>query len=113
MRIATALASRQFRKGPLLTIGTIVVGAFGAYEAADYVIREDFTGMGYAGVVLVGGAIVIRILKNWRNGLYFFLVWLLFEDFARKFLGNNMVVFFAKDALVLILYLAFLAAWRR
>jgi len=64
-------------------------------------------------MALVGGAIVIRILNNWRNGLYFFLSWLLFEDFARKFLGNNMTIFFAKDLLALILYLAFLAAFRR
>lgn len=113
MRIASALSSLQFRKGPLLTIGTIVVGALGAYEAADYVIREDFTGMTYAGIALMGGAIVIGILNNWRNGLYFFLSWLLFEDFARKFLGNNMAIFFAKDLLVLILYIAFLAAFRR
>ncbi len=113
MRIASALSSRHLRKGRLLTIGTIVVGALGAYEAADYVIREDFTGMAYAGMALVGGAIVIRILNNWRNGLYFFLSWLLFEDFARKFLANNMTIFFAKDLLVLILYLAFLAAFRR
>jgi hypothetical protein len=113
MRIASALSSRQLRKGPLLTIGSIVVGALGAYEAADYVIREDFTGLAYAGMALVGGAIVIRILNNWRNGLYFFLSWLLFEDFARKFLGNNMAIFFAKDLLVLILYFAFLAAFRR
>jgi hypothetical protein len=113
MRIASALSSRRFRKGPLLTIGTIVVGALAAYEASDYVIREDFAGMAYAGIALVGGAIVIRILKNWRDGLYFFLAWLLFEDFARKFLGNNMAIFFAKDALVLILYFAFLAAFRR
>ena len=113
MRIASALSSRWLRKGPLLTIGTIIVGALGAYEAADYVIREDFTGMAFAGMTFVCGAIVIRILNNWRNGLYFFLGWLLFEDFARKFLGNNMTIFFAKDLLVLILYLAFLAAFRR
>jgi hypothetical protein len=113
MRIASTLSLRHLRKGTLLTIGMIVVGALGAYEAADYVIREDFTGMAYAGMALVGGAIVIRILNNWRNGLYFFLSWLLFEDFARKFLGNNMAIFFAKDVLVLILYLALLAAWRR
>ena len=69
MKIASALSSRQLRKGPLLTIGMILVGALGAYEAADYVIREDFTGMAYAGMALVGGAIVIRILNNWRNGL--------------------------------------------
>ena len=113
MRIASALSSGQFRNGPLLTIGTIIVGALAAYQAAEYVIRGDFTGMAYAGMALVGGAIVIGILNNWRNGVYFFLCWLLFEDFARKFLGNNMAIYFAKDFLALVVYISFLAAIRR
>jgi len=107
------LSSGQSRKGPLLTIGTFVVGAFAAYQSAEYVVRGDFTGMAYAGMALVGGAIVIGILNNWRNGVYFFLSWLLFEDFARKFLGNNMAIYFAKDFLALIVYISFLAAVRR
>jgi hypothetical protein len=113
MRIASALSSGQFRRGPLITIGTLVVGALAAYQAADYVIRDDFTGVAYAGMALVGGAIVIGILNNWRNGVYFFLTWLLFEDFARKFLGNNMAIYFAKDFLALVVYISFLAAIRR
>src|SRR6202790_2293394 len=113
MRITSALSSGQFRKGPLLTIGTLVVGALAAYQAAQYVISGDFTGMAYAGMALVGGAIVIGILNNWRNGVYFFLSWLLFEDFARKFLGNNMAIYFAKDFLALVVYISFLAAVRR
>src|SRR5712692_5465796 len=113
MRIATALSLGQFRKGPLITVGTLVVGALAAYQAAEYVIRDDFTGITYAGMALVGGAIVIGILNNWRNGVYFFLTWLLFEDFARKFLGNNMAIYFAKDFLVLVVYLSFFAAYRR
>src|SRR6266852_4237273 len=110
MRIATALSLGQFRKGPLITVGTLVVGALAAYQAAEYVIRDDFTGITYAGMALVGGAIVIGILNNWRNGVYFFLTWLLFEDFARKFLGNNMAIYFAKDFLALVVYISFLAA---
>src|SRR6266850_2669143 len=113
MRIASALSSGQFRKGPLLTIGTLVVGALAAYQAAQFVIRGDFTGMAYAGMAVVGGAIVIGILNNWRNGVYFFLGWLLFEDFARKFLGNNMAIYFAKDFLALVVFISFLAAYRR
>ena len=113
MRIASALSSGQFRKGPLLTIGTLVVGALAAYQAAQYVIRDDFSGMAYAGMAIVGGAIVIGILNNWRNGVYFFLSWLLFEDFTRKFLGNNMAIYFAKDFLALVAYISFLASLRR
>src|SRR6202521_1913551 len=113
MRIATALSSGQFRKGPLITVGTLVVGALAAYQAAEYVVRGDFTGMAYAGMALVGGAIGIGILNNWRNGVYFFLIWLLFEDLARKFLGNNMAIYFAKDFLALVVFSSFLAASRR
>jgi len=113
MRIASALSSGQFRKGPLVTIGTLVVGALAAYQAAEFVISGDLTGMAYAGTALAGGAIVIRIFNNWRNGVYFFLSWLLFEDFARKFLGNNMAIYFAKDFLALVVFISFLAAYRR
>jgi hypothetical protein len=113
MRIASALSSGQFRRGPLLTIGTLIVGAFAAYQAAEYVIIGDFTSLAYVGMVVVGGAIVIGILNNWRNGVYFFLSWLLFEDFARKFLGNNMAIYFAKDFLALVVFISFLAAVRR
>src|SRR6266852_3794079 len=113
MRIASALSSSHFRRGPLLTIGTFIVGAFAAYLAAEYVVREDFASLAYVGAAVAGGAIVIGILNNWRNGVYFFLSWLLFEDFVRKFLGNNMAVFFAKDFLALVVFISFLAAVRR
>jgi len=113
MRIASDLSLRQLPRGPLLTTGIYVLGAFTAYEAAQYVIRDDLTGLAYVGLALAGGAIVIGILNNWRNGVYFFLSWLLFEDFARKFLGNNMAIYFAKDFLALVVFVSFLAALRR
>src|SRR6266436_6063714 len=113
MRIGSALSSSHFRRGPLLTIGTFIVGAFAAYLAAEYVVSGDFMGMAYAGMALMGGVIVIGILNNWRNGVYFFLSWLLFEDFARKFLGNDMAIYFAKDFLALVVFISFLAAYRR
>ncbi len=37
----------------------------------------------------------------------------MFEDFARKFLGNNMAIYFAKDFLLLVVLISFLAAMRR
>jgi hypothetical protein len=113
MRIASVLSTGQFRRGPLLLFGTLVVGAFAAYEMAQYVINDDMTGLAYAGLCIAGGAIVLGILNNWRNGVYFFLTWLLFEDFARKFLGNNMAIYFAKDFFALVVYISFLAAFRR
>jgi hypothetical protein len=112
MRIAS-VSSGQLLRRPLLAFGTLVVGAFAAYEAAQYVINDDMTGLIYVGLCLAGGAIVVAILNNWRNGVYFFLSWLVFEDFARKFLGNNMAIYFAKDFLVLVVYISFFAAFRR
>lgn len=113
MRIATALRSGQSQRRPLIAFGTLIFGALAAYELAQYVIRGDMTGLAYVGMCFVGGVIVVGILNNWRNGVYFFLSWLLFEDFARKFLGNNMAIYFAKDFLVLVVYLSFFAAYRR
>jgi hypothetical protein len=89
------------------------MGAFAAYQTAQYVINDDMSGLALAALSLAGGAIVVAILHNWRNGVYFFLSWLLFEDFARKFLGNNMAIYFAKDFLVLIVYLSFFTAFQR
>jgi hypothetical protein len=113
MRIASALSPGQFGRRPLLVFGILVFGAFAAYEAAQYVINDDMTGLAYAAMCIAGGAAVIAILNNWRNGVYLFLSWLLFEDFARKFLGNNMAIYFAKDLLALIVYISFFAAFRR
>ena len=113
MRFASAISFGQIRRGPLILFGTLVVGAFAAYQVSQYVIAGDLAGMAYAGMTVVGGAIVLAILKNWRNGVYFFLGWLLFEDFARKFLGNNMAIYFAKDFLALVVFLSFVAAYRR
>src|SRR5437762_8385246 len=64
-------------------------------------------------LLLVGAAAGIgaTVLANWRMGVYLFLAWLLVEDLPRKFLGNDMRLYFAKDALAVIVYLAFLAAW--
>jgi len=113
MRIASALSSGQFGRRPLIVFGLFVAGAFAAYEAAQYVINDDMTGLAYAAMCIVGGAVVVAILNNWRNGVYLFLSWLLFEDFARKFLGNNMAIFFAKDFLLLVVLISFMAAFRR
>jgi hypothetical protein len=111
--LASALSSVQFGKRPLLAFGTLVVGAFAAYESAQYILNNDITGLVYACMCILGAVVVVAILHNWRNGVYFFFSWLLFEDFARKFLGNNMAIYFAKDFLVLVVYVSFFAAYRR
>jgi hypothetical protein len=101
------------RRGPLLAFGFFVFAMIAAYEVAGYIISNDVASLAFAAMAFVGGAIIIAILNNWRNGVYFFLGWLLFEDLARKFLGNNMMIYFAKDVLVAVVYLSFFIAYRR
>ncbi|HXM95659.1 MAG TPA: hypothetical protein VOA64_15635 [Candidatus Dormibacteraeota bacterium] len=113
MNIHTSITPSEFRRSPLVALGFLVVFVVAAYEFAQFVINDDLIGLAYVAMALVMGAFVIGMLKNWRNGLYFFVVWLLFEDFARKFLGNNMAIYFAKDFLVAIVYLSFFVAYRR
>jgi hypothetical protein len=90
----------------------VIFGA-AAFECTQYLIADDFVGLAYMGLLSVGTVFVFAMLKNWRTGVYVFFIWLLFEDFARKFLGNNMAIFFAKDFLVAMVYLSFFAALRR
>jgi len=50
---------------------------------------------------------VVATLHDWRSAFYIFLLWLLFEDLARKYLGNNMVIYFGKDVLAGVAYFSF------
>jgi hypothetical protein len=86
---------------------------FTSYKAASYVITGDMIGLAYVTLLFIGAALVVAMLNDWRNGLYFFLAWLLFEDLARKYLGNNMAIYFAKDILVAVVYLSLFIAYRR
>ena len=103
----------SINRNRLLTPLLFLVGLALAYLSAGYIVSGDFTSLAFVAMIAAGAVAAAVILGNWRNGTYFFLAWLLFEDFARKFLGNNMAVYFAKDVLVLLVYLSFFAAYRR
>ena len=64
------------------------------------------------GAVFVAFFVAARIAGDWSSGVYLFFVWLLFEDLVRKYMGNNMYIYFAKDALVAVTYASFLVARR-
>ena len=113
MKLAAQAVPGNLRRSPLVVLGFVILFIVAAYEASSFVIAGDMAGLAFVAMAFVGCAFVVVILNNWRNGLYFFLAWLLFEDFARKFLGNNMAIYFAKDFLVLVVYLSFFAAYRR
>jgi hypothetical protein len=91
---------------------SLILVAMVAYEVAELILGGDTNSLLYLGVFIVGAIGVVTVLNDWRKGVYLFVGWILFEDFVRKYLGNNMAIYFAKDVLVLLLYLSFFRARR-
>jgi hypothetical protein len=85
----------------------------GAYTLSQPVIKNDMAGLAYVAILCVGALFTVTILKNWRTGVYLLLTWILFEDFARKMLGNNMVIYFVKDIFLLLVYISYMVAFTR
>jgi hypothetical protein len=112
MRTLSVPPTLRLARKPIVAIGLAVLLLYLAYVTAQNILANDFTSLALAGIVLVGGAVVIAVLNNWRRGLYVFIAWIMFEDFVRKYLGNNMALYFAKDFFVLLLYLSFFRAQR-
>jgi hypothetical protein len=101
------------RRGPLVGIGLFVLVLLAAYGASQFILSGDTFGLVFIGVAAAACAAAVAILNDWRKGLYIFLTWLLVEDLFRKFLGNNMAIYFGKDILAAFIYISFLAALRR
>lgn len=107
MNLRAAIFTQQSSRKPLFALVFLAFGCYAAYKAANFVINDDLQGLAIVGVAFVVSAAVLAMLKNWRNGVYVFLGWLLFEDFVRKYMGNNMFIYFGKDLLVLVVYISF------
>jgi hypothetical protein len=113
MRNAVTAATREFRSpGSAFFLCLFFAVCFGCV-AVTSILQDRFDLLAYASLAAVGLVVVLAILKNWRNGLYLFLGWLLFEDLVRKYLGNNMAIYFGKDLLAAMVYLSFYLAYRR
>ena len=93
-------------------VWVLLAGLWAAYEIGGKIAAGDLTSIQYGAFVVAGCAAAITILRNWRSGFYLFLTWLLFEDLARKYMGNNMALFFGKDVLALLTYISLFAAVR-
>jgi hypothetical protein len=107
MRTLGTLPSLGTSRSPLVAVALFILVIFAAYKAAGAILADDISSLAFAALLFVGGAVVVAILNDWRRGLYILVAWILFEDFARKYFGNNMAIYFAKDILTLILYLSF------
>jgi len=92
-------------------LAVVVIGLV-AYECAEIIIEDNLLDLYYFGLVVLGIFGFLAIFKNWRLGLYGFVAWVAVEDLIRKYLGNNMLIYFAKDFIVVALYLSFFFARR-
>jgi hypothetical protein len=111
MQLTTLGSPSGNRQIKAAIIGLFIVAAI--WELASWIVAGSDQMLIMFGLSFVVLALVVHILNDWRSGVLLFLLWLLFEDLARKYLGNSMTVYFAKDFLVGVAYLSFYFAKRR
>jgi len=97
----------------VISVVLFLLSILAAWQAAQWISAGQTKMLIFAGMGLVLCAIALTILKSWRMGFYLFIVWLLFEDLVRKYLGNNMAIYFAKDVLAGLTYISLFVAVRR
>src|SRR6266852_6811005 len=107
MKLGVLRDSFDFFHNSRRNLLTVALLAVTAYECAELVIKDDPLRLYSAGLAVLGTVALLAILKNWRRGVYCFVAWIAVEDLIRKYLGNNMIVYFAKDFFALALYLSF------
>src|ERR1019366_2219934 len=111
MQLTTTGSLSGNRQIKAAVMGLVILALI--WELAAWIVAGSDTNLIMFGLSLVVVALVVHTLNDWRGGVLVFLVWLLFEDLARKYLGNSMTVYFAKDFLVGITYFSFYFAKRR
>jgi hypothetical protein len=101
------------RNQTVVSVGLFLVGIWLAWQIGEKIATDDLQPLVFLALAIAAFAVTLVILRNWRLGLYTFIVWLLFEDLFRKFLGNNLALFFGKDILAGLTYLSFYVDVRR
>ena len=101
------------RNQALIGISLFLLGLWLAWEIGGKIVANDVRTMEFATLGLAACAVAVTTLRNWRAGFYFFLVWMLFEDLVRKYMGNNLELFFGKDILLGLVFVSLYVAIRR
>lgn len=94
------------RNQALIGLVLFVVGIWAAWQAGNKVAADDTRSLTFAALGFGACVVAVAILRNWRSGFYLFFVWLMFEDLVRKYMGNNLALFFGKDVLLALVYVA-------
>ena len=108
----TTLRLPAIRSQGLIGFSLLVLAVWAAYEVGGKIALGDLNSLAFISLGFIVCVVAITILRNWRAGFYSFLTWLLFEDLARKYMGNSTALFFGKDVLAFLTYLSLFAAVR-
>ena len=84
-----------------------------AWQLGGEIAANNMRAVAFAAAGIIGVIVAVAILRNWRTGVYLFLIWMLFEDLFRKYMGNGPALFFGKDILAALVYISLFAAIRR
>lgn len=112
MTLGAFRESFTFCRSRGLNLIALAIAALAAYECSELIVQGDPRTVFYAALAVGGIGAAVAILKSWRFGVYLFMVWIMVEDMVRKYLGNNMLIYFAKDLLMLTLCVSFLFSLR-
>jgi hypothetical protein len=109
--LGTLSFTRGFRN-PLSAFAFFLLAVFLAYETSQAILANNVFTLALSAALIIGAAVFVAILNDWRRGFYLLVAWILFEDFVRKYLGNNMGIYFAKDVLAITVYISYFRAMR-
>jgi hypothetical protein len=101
------------RNQTLIGMSVFVLAIWLAWQLAGEIATNNVRSLEFAGAGFAAAVAAVAILKNWRTGFYLFLVWMLFEDLFRKYMGNGLALFFGKDILAALAYMSLFAEVRR
>lgn len=101
------------RNQSLIGIGLFALGILLAWQVGGKIADDDFRTIEFIAIGFAACGAGFAILRNWRSGFYLFLVWLLFEDLVRKYMGNDLILFFGKDVLAALTYISLFVEIRR
>jgi hypothetical protein len=101
------------RNQALIGISLFLIGLWLAWEVGRKIVANDVRTLEFAVIGIAACAVAVTIQRNWRVGFYFFLVWMMFEDLVRKYMGNSFELFFGKDVLLALVYVSLYLAIRR
>lgn len=107
-RIAHLHHSFQMRSSVI----AIALALSAGYGLASLLAEADWRWIIIAGVFVSALVMGTQILRQWRWGITAFFLWIVVEDLIRKHLGNQIVLYAAKDLLIVLTYVSFLL-WPR